>query len=176
MIKKELHAIRRGGAKFEEMFLCLLLTAMIMLACVQILLRDVFAGGLMWIDPLLRHLVLWSGLLGAAIATGREKHIAIDIVSRFLPVETLRWVRVLINLFSSGVSVALLYASVIFIQDEFTFAGGSVLGIPSWVLYLIFPLAFFLISCRFLIIAGYGLKEIIMTHSRRPDSSSPDIF
>ena len=58
--------------RVEEKMLCLLLAAMIVLACLQIFLRTAVSGGLLWIDPLLRYLVLWSGLLGAVAASGAK--------------------------------------------------------------------------------------------------------
>jgi TRAP-type C4-dicarboxylate transport system permease small subunit len=40
----------------EEAFLCLLLVAMILLACVQIFLRTFYSSGILWADPLLRYM------------------------------------------------------------------------------------------------------------------------
>ena len=67
--------ILAGIIKLEEALLSILLTAMIVLACYQIGLRWFTSGGLPWIDPLLRYLVLWSGLLGAVLATAKDNHI-----------------------------------------------------------------------------------------------------
>ena len=53
----------------EDALLVILLTAMIVLACTQILLRNFFDSGIVWIDPLLRVMVLWLGLVGATVAT-----------------------------------------------------------------------------------------------------------
>jgi TRAP-type C4-dicarboxylate transport system permease small subunit len=44
----------------EEAFLCLLLVAMILLACVQIFLRTFYSSGILWADPLLRYMATWS--------------------------------------------------------------------------------------------------------------------
>ena len=43
-----------------------------------------FQINLMWIDPLVRHLVFLSTFLGGVIATGRGTHIGIDLVSKIL--------------------------------------------------------------------------------------------
>ena len=40
----------------------------------QVVLRQVFGGGILWCDTLLRHLVLWVGFLGAARAAGQHPH------------------------------------------------------------------------------------------------------
>jgi TRAP-type C4-dicarboxylate transport system permease small subunit len=47
----------------EEAFLCLLLVAMILLACVQIFLRTFYSSGILWADPLLRYMSSGSAFL-----------------------------------------------------------------------------------------------------------------
>ena len=143
--------VNRGLKWFEEALLCCLLSAMIILACLQIVLRDIFGGGLLWADPLLRYLVIWSGLLGAVVATRQGKHIAIDVASHLFPANAKPWLLVLTNLFCVLVCVGLTYAGIIFVWNEALYGGDrQVLGIDSWVLNLIFPIAFGIISLRFL--------------------------
>ena len=52
--------------RLEDSILVLLLLAMILLAGYDILARTLFGGGVSWIPPLLRVMVLWIGLLAAA--------------------------------------------------------------------------------------------------------------
>ena len=59
ILKKTLQA-------FENVLLCLLLASMLILSIVQITLR-LQDSGLFWITPLLRLLVLWTGLMGAVV-------------------------------------------------------------------------------------------------------------
>ena len=147
--------------RLEELFLCLLLLAMIGLSCTQIILRDFFSTGFIWADPLLRHMVIWAGLFGADIATRKKKHIAIDIISYLIPPQYEAWLLALIHLFSATVCTALTYAAVVFIKNEAAFGGSrEILGIPSWGMNLAFPVAFGLISLRFLILFGAELLAI----------------
>jgi len=147
--------------RLEELFLCLLLITMIGLACAQIILRDFFSTGFVWADPLLRHMVIWAGLFGADIATRKKKHIAIDIISHLIPPQHKAWLLALIHLFSATVCIGLTYAAVIFIRNEAAFGGDrEILGIPSWGMNLAFPVAFGLISLRFLILFGAELLTI----------------
>jgi TRAP-type C4-dicarboxylate transport system permease small subunit len=136
--------------RFEEGFLCLLLVAMIILAVVQIILRSFFSGGLLWADPLLRYLVLWSGMFGAALATKEGKHIALDVVSFVLPDQALPWLKCLLDFFSFLVALALAYAAIIFVRNEAQFGASVLLTIPSWYWNMVFPLGFSLIALRFL--------------------------
>lgn len=136
-------------AKAEEWFLGIMLLTMIILACTQIVLRSVFSSGLLWIDPLLRYLVLWSGMVGAAMATSKGKHIALDVVSYLAPPALKNWLSVLTNLFSTVVSAGLTYAGYLFIRDEYQYGGSGLLELPTWFWNAVFPLAFFFITLRF---------------------------
>ena len=156
-LKKAFTLILRAVSWIEETFLCLLLTSMVILACVQIFLRFFFSGGFAWADPLLRYMVLWAGLFGAAVATKQGKHISIDILSHLLPDRYKPWLQALLNLFSAGVCSVLTYAAINFVRDEAFYGGRGLLNIPSWGLNLVFPLAFGIISLRFLILTFNNL-------------------
>lgn len=151
-------SLRQTIIRLEEAFLCILLMAMILLACAQIFFRDFFSGGFMWADPLLRYMVLWAGLLGAAVATRQKKHIAIDLASHLVPKKLAPWLGAIINIFAATVCSSLTYAAVIFVKNEASFGeGGSLLSISSWQLNMIFPLAFGLVALRFL---GHTITDI----------------
>lgn len=149
--------------KLEERLLAGLITAMIILACLQIFLRSFFASGLEWAGPLLRYLVLWSGFLGAAMATSRSKHIGLDLLSFIIPWPYQTWVTLITNLFSTIVSGFLTYASILFIRNEMEFGGIQLFAIPTWIWNLIFPLAFGLITLRFF---NSVIKDIIKIHTQ----------
>lgn len=69
---------------FEDAALTFLLGGMIILAVLQIGLRNFADTGFQWADPFLRILVLWLGLVGAIAATRDGKHINIDILSKYV--------------------------------------------------------------------------------------------
>lgn len=154
-------------ARLEELFLCLLLSAMIGLACLQVGMRLFFDAGLMWADPLLRHLVIWSGLFGAVAATGKGRHIAIDLVAFLAPPAWHAAISVLTSLFASLVCAGLTYSAILFIRSELEFSNSpALLHLPGWSYSLIYPLAFGLISLRF------GLqaiaKAVALLHGQTP--------
>lgn len=140
--------------------LCILLLAMILLACLQIGLRTFFSSGLLWADPLLRHMVLWCGMFGAVVATREKKHIAIDVLGYLAAEKVKPWIELLIDLFSSLVAVALTWAAVIFVGNEFSFGSQPLLSIPSWIWYLIFPIGFGLITLHFLVAIITDLRAL----------------
>ena len=148
--------------RMEEALLCLLLAAMMGLSCWQIALRYLFAGGLVWADPLLRYLVLWAGMFGAVVATRRGKHIAIDLITYLLPLRYQNFLRVGIDLLAATVAGVLTFAALTFVRNEREFASGSdLLGVPFWGWNLVFPVAFALITLRFLGAAGRELRAVL---------------
>jgi len=159
------HILRR----LEEGFLAGLLLVMILLSCLQILLRLFFDSGLIWIDPLLRHLVVWGGFFGAVLAVSRNKHISLDISEFILPVRYGVWLRFFGRLSSCVVCALLTYASCLFLLSEMEFGGGTLLLLPSWVWSLVFPLAFAAMALRFLISA-------LSPHSTGASISAKDPF
>ncbi len=132
----------------EDGLLCLLLTAIIIIACSQIILRTTMGTGFLWSEPLIRQLVLWVGMMGAVVATREGKHIAIDIASYLAPNKVQTWLELVINLCSILVTGALTAAAIIFTSSEMTYGGTSLL-MPAWIWSLIFPLGFALITLHF---------------------------
>jgi len=141
--------ILNGIIRCEEVLVSLLLTAMILLACYQIGLRWFTSGGLPWIDPLLRYLVLWSGLLGAVLATARDNHIALDAIGYLLQRKLKLWVHLLTDGFCVIVSIFLFRATLLFMQSEIEYGGAGLFGLDTWLWFLIFPIAFGMILLHF---------------------------
>lgn len=155
--------------RLEEGFLCLLLVTMIILAFVQIVLRSFFSGGFLWAEPFLRYLVIWSGMFGAALATHKGKHIALDIVTFLVPESLQPWLKCLLDFFSFLVALALTYAAIIFVKNEAEFGASVLLAVPGWCWNLVFPLAFALIALRFL---SAGITDLLVLLGKREQQNS----
>jgi TRAP-type C4-dicarboxylate transport system permease small subunit len=140
--------------KVEDLLLAILLTAMILLACLQILLRNFLDAGIAWADPSLRILVLWLGLLGALAASRADEHISIDLLSRYLTPRTTSWTRALTSLFTAAVCGVVAYHSLRFVHLEFVDGLSSFAGLPNWSLEAVIPFVFALIALR------YGLQFV----------------
>ncbi len=148
--------------RLEEKVLCLLLAAMIVLACLQIFLRTAVSGGLLWIDPLLRYLVLWSGLLGAVAATGQGKHIALDLVGQRLPTALVPYLTLVVQLFSLLAAAGLTWAGWLFLAGEIKDGGEGPLGLPLWGWNTIFPLSFALIAFKSGLLLWLELRTLMV--------------
>lgn len=145
--------VRSIGAlhRLEDAVLALLLGAMVLLAALQIGLRDVFGLGLSWSDPLLRAMVLWLGLLGALAASRERRQISIDVVSRMLPPRARAATNALTNLFTGVVSGVVAWHAGRFIAQELEFGGGGIGALPGWLLAGVIPFAFGAIALRHLL-------------------------
>jgi TRAP-type C4-dicarboxylate transport system permease small subunit len=140
--------------KVEDLLLAILLAAMILLACLQILLRNFMDAGIAWADPSLRILVLWLGLLGALAASRADEHISIDLLSRFLSPRATSWTRALTSLFTATVCGVVAYHSLRFVRLEFLDGMRTFGGLPNWSLEMVIPFVFAMIALR------YGLQFV----------------
>ncbi len=137
----------------EDSLLITLLVSMILLACGQIVLRNYFGLGFIWIDPLLRIFVLWSALIGATIASRENKHIRIDLISNFFTKRTHLAIQFVIGLFVSTVCAIISWHGSRWVYMDFQDQLTGFSGLPSWGLELIIPLSFGLIAIRYLILS-----------------------
>ncbi len=143
----------------EDLFLAVMLAAMVVVAAAQILLRNLFEWNFSWGDPFTRLLVLWVGLLGALAATRQNRHIAIDLVTHLLPARVRAGAQAINSLFASAVCVVVAWYAGIFILEERKFGGAGLLGLPDWLLHSVIPLGFGLIGLR------YALLCLIRLHA-----------
>jgi TRAP-type C4-dicarboxylate transport system permease small subunit len=149
----------RALAIIEDGLLVVLLAGLIVLAGAQIALRNLLDTSLLWADPALRVMVLWVGMIGAVVATRFDKQISVDALSRFLPGRSKAAARVVTDLFTAAVSLALAWHSVrLLLEDR---AGGTTVfaSVPLWVGELALPVAFGVIGLRYLAYAvAHGRK------------------
>ncbi|TVV46001.1 TRAP transporter small permease [Thalassolituus sp. C2-1] len=144
-MKKWLSTLHR----IEDAVLVLLLLAMIILAGVDILARTLFGGGVVWVQPLLRVMVLWLGLLGALLATRSREHIAIDLINRLAGPQTKRWLAVLTSAFAAFICLVVAWNAQAFVRFAFEFGDIAFGRVPAWPLQLVIPLSFALMGLRF---------------------------
>jgi C4-dicarboxylate transporter, DctQ subunit len=144
-------------AKIESFFIVGTLSVMIFLSLSQVILRNIFEQGLPWVDLLLRQLVLWVAFLGASLATRNDKHLSIDFLKYFLPLNWNRRIAVLPLTASAIISAYLSYYAWVFVQYEKE--GGSILygNLPIWIFQIILPISFAVIAIRFFVKA---IKEL----------------
>lgn len=161
-------AALRATHVVESLFLAMLLATMIVLSFLQIVLRNVAETGLIWIDPLLRHLLLWIGFAGAALATRLGRHISIDAVSRFLPAPWLMAARVASGLLAAAICLLVANACLKIVRDEAVAATHVFLGLATSHVQIVMPLAMLLMSYRFTLQVVETLQRIPVEPSENP--------
>ena len=136
----------------EDSLLVLLLSFMIILAALQIGLRNIWDSGFVWGDPLLRILVMWLGLLGAMAATRLDNHIRIDIGARYLSSGLRSISNRFVNLFSAAICALLAYHGARFVWLDWESDTMAFAQIPAWLCELIIPVGFGVMALRFLVL------------------------
>jgi TRAP-type C4-dicarboxylate transport system permease small subunit len=147
------------GRLLENILLSVLLTGMIGLGAGQILLRWSGAGSFAWGDEAIRLMVLWIAMI-AGIASAREdRHIAIDVLSRFLSSRGKAISAVFVDLFTAIVCLVLAWYG--WRMVEYAMEDGDVFfgTLPAWAFQAIIPAAFLLMGYRYLIWFARRLRE-----------------
>jgi len=155
-------------SRIEGFLLILILSFMVVFSFLQVVFRNIFSGGIPWADIFLRHLVLWLAFIGAALTTRYEKHISIDILSRFLSKELNVFRKILINTVSGIVCCFLIRASWVFMIDEKLSGSELFSGIPTWYFLIVLPTTFIIISFRFYLKA---VSEAIEFFQKKPSGA-----
>lgn len=146
-----LRSLDRFLVRVETAFLVVFLSVMILLAFLQVMLRNVLGIGFLWADPLVRHLVLWVGFFGAAVATHEERHISIDALTRFFRPRWKALAHIVTSLFAVVVCSHLAHASYVFLLDEKSLGSDFMLNVPTWVALIVIPAGYVLIAFHFLV-------------------------
>ncbi len=149
------------GRLLENIFLSTLLAGMIGLAASQILLRWSGAGSFVWGDEAIRLMVLWIAMVAGVASAREDRHIAIDVLSRFLSPRGKSIAAVFVDLFTSLVCLVLAWYG--WVMVEFAIEGGDKFfsNLPAWIFQAIIPVAFLLMAYRYLIWFARRLGEIL---------------
>ena len=151
--------------RVEDALLVVLLSAMILLASTQILLRNFFDSGFVWIEPILRVMVLWLGLIGATVASRYNKHIRIDLLSRYFERNTHRLIQSIVGQVSAWTCLLIAWHGFRWIHLDYQDGLTSFAGIPAWMLEVVIPVTFTLIGLRYLI-GSVRLAQLYIKYRR----------
>ncbi|MDH5178508.1 MAG: TRAP transporter small permease [Gammaproteobacteria bacterium] len=145
-------------AIIEDSILVAMLSVMILLAVMQILLRNFFQSGFTDADTLIRIMVLWVGMFGAVVASRERKQITIDVLSKYLPARVQRIIGIIVDCFVVLVCGLLAYFSTSMMLSDLE-AGSSVARIPAWVVGAVLPISFGMMSLRYLLFVWLGVRQ-----------------
>lgn len=156
-----LKGLEQVGRLLEDALLVMLLSGLIGLAATQIVLRNLFDTGFVWADELLRLLVLWVALFGAIAASRDDRHIRIDILSRFLGERAKLAAAVVIDLFTAAISTIVAWFALKFLMDSYEFQDTLLGDLPAWPFQLVLPVAFGLIAYRYFVFSLQHLARLL---------------
>ncbi|MCH8158708.1 MAG: TRAP transporter small permease [Proteobacteria bacterium] len=152
----------KAGRAIETTMLVGLLSTMMFLAVSQIVLREVFnSSGIVWADELIKIIVLWLALVGSVAACRDNRHIRIDALSHILPDKAIRMVRIGVDLFAAAVCGVIAVQAWRYLQIDIEYEVTVMVDTPAWIAHSIMPVAFALISYRFLISTLQQLVDFI---------------
>jgi len=145
--------------KIEAIITFGLLLSMMLIASVQIVMRNLFDSGLLWAESYIRVAVLWLALLGAMLASRHHKHLAIDALVHRLSPPVQYWLKRFNDLFSAIICFIISYHSHFFIYSDYQQGSIAFAIVPSWLCEVIIPIAFALIGYRYLLMALFSSSE-----------------
>lgn len=164
---KLLRLLDRFFYRVEYGLLVAVLGSMVLLAFMQVVLRNFFGTGVVWADTVVRHLVLFCGFVGAALATREERHISIDALTRFLSARRRSIALIFTSTFAAIVCYYLATAAWSYVLEERNYGGELVLGIQTWVALLIIPAGYLLIAFHFIVKA---VEKILSTSTKQEEA------
>lgn len=148
-LERLLHLLHR----IEDGLLVAMLLAMILMAALQIVLRNLLGISIPWGDVLVRIMVLWIGLLGAMIASRKGEHIRIDLLSRLMPGRFQTLADAGVQFITALLCAVTAVHAFRFVRSEATFGGTAFARIPAWLCQTILPGAFSVIAVRYLLLS-----------------------
>lgn len=161
--------LEKLGRRCEDAVLLILLVSMILLASLQIFLRNGFDTGFIWADEMLRIQVLWLALFGAVAASRADRHISIDVLSRSLGPKARRISEIIVDVFTCAVCALLCYHSARFVADARAFEDTLMDTWPAWWFQAALPVCFGLMAYRYGIFAAS--RSVGLLRGQDADSS-----
>jgi C4-dicarboxylate transporter DctM subunit len=144
----------RALLTLEDVIAGLALAIMVVLPLLEILMRRLLGIGVPASGPIVQHLTLWVGFLGAAIAAREGKLLALATGTLVPAGRPRRAAAMFAAALGAAVAVVLASAAVELVRSEREVASSLGAGIPTWVAQLVLPIGFALIALRLVWRAG----------------------
>ena len=157
--------LQRWATALETALLATLLVAMLALACTQIVLRNFFDSGISWADPMIRALVLWTGLVGAIAAARSNKHIRIDLLARYFHGRWAEAVEALARALTALVAAVVAWYGTEMVISEYDYDTVAFANVPTWTVQSIIPLAFGCIALIYFVAALLSVARAVTGRS-----------
>lgn len=139
--------------KIEDGIIKALLVWITALVFFDVVLRFVFNMGFIWLQELTLYSAAWFVLLGASWAIRQGAHIGVSALVARLPDTKRKATAIMAILLCLFYCALFFYGSIIYLQ-KLHMIGIEMedIAFPKWIVMLILPISFVLISCRLLAI------------------------
>lgn len=161
-MRKALDKLERMGRAAEDLALVVLLGAMIGVSVFQIANRQLLGGAftLAWADEFVKIVVLWLAMVGSIAAARDNKHIRIDLITHILSGRIISVIKLVVDAFAAVVCAVIGWHAYRLIREEISWGDTIFTDVPLWILHAIVPIAFVLISYRFVVRVGKLVLEL----------------
>jgi tripartite ATP-independent transporter DctM subunit len=163
--------VKRALVRFEDLVASSALLVMVLLPLSEIVARRFFGRGIPGSGPIVQHLTLWVGFLGAAIAAREGKLLALA-TGTFITGTWRRAADILAAAYGACAAIVLAWGGwqMAMIERE----TGTVIGadIKAWVTQLVLPVSFLLIALRLVWRVGAATLQEELNASGKIDDAS----
>ena len=161
-MRKALEKLERAGRVAEDLALVVLLGAMIGVSVFQIANRQLLGGSftLTWADEFVKIIVLWLAMVGSIAAARDNKHIRIDLITHILSGKIVTLIKLVVDTFAAIVCAVIGWHAYRLIREEISWGDTIFTDVPLWIMHVIVPFAFVLISYRFVVRVGKLALEL----------------
>lgn len=125
-----------------------LMGTLVLVVLWQVFTRFVLRDPSSWTEELARYLMIWVGLVGAAYAAGRHKHLAVDLLAGKLSGQRAKTLRIVIGLCAITFAMAALFGGgmrLVWVMLKLGQTSAS-LQVPLGFVYLALPISGLLIT------------------------------
>lgn len=161
--------------KLEEILIGSLLATMVIITCLQVVLRYLFNTGIVWGLEATSYAFLWMVLLGLSYGVRTNSHIAVDVLVGWLPSKSKRLLLLVSVALGLIYTLTMLFNTYSYIERLYLLGiDAQNIPVPKWLLSSCLPLGFLLLSLRMLELAkqiysgerdsiGVGSEPIALT-------------
>ena len=105
-------SLQTGVIDGQENPVVIVLSGMAVVVFLQVIFRYVLNLPLFWTEELARYCLVWSSLLGSAVAVKRGQHIAVDIFMERLPPILRRWLTIIALISVAAILTIILWGGI----------------------------------------------------------------
>ncbi len=143
-----------------KILMAILIGGMVALISLQVGFRYLLNQPLTWSEEVARHLMIWSALLGAAVAYRRKGHLGMDVIVMLFSPQWKRIVEGIVHLLSIGFFGLILLNGIPLVQKTMSQLSSAIL-IPMGYIYAALPVgsAFLLLFALEKLLGFYQREE-----------------